>query len=290
MSDVDLLDFPYDRAAAIDLRDQMTPQKRGTVSLRDITYSNSLGGRVSAYLVTPPESGRPPYAAVLWAHWLEPETTDSNRTQFLSAAIELAGEGVVSILPDCFWSTTPKKWAEHPIFWWKSDAKHDTDLSVRQVVELRRSLDVLVAQPGVDPQRLGYVGHDFGGMYGALVAAVDRRPKFYVMMAVTTTFSEWFLFGSKLSKEDESKYIDAMAPLDPKRYVAKAAPARLYMQFAHADFYVPERTGQMFFDAASEPKEVSWYDAGHDVRHDEAEPDRMRWIRKQIGPSSAPLR
>ena len=41
--------------------------------------------------------------------------------------------------------------------------------------DLRRALDVLLAQPGVDPKRIAYVGHDFGAMYGAVLAGVDRR-------------------------------------------------------------------------------------------------------------------
>jgi dienelactone hydrolase len=250
--------------------------------VRDITFANTLGSRVAAYLVTPPEGSKPPHPGILWAHWLEGGHATSNRTEFLDEAVTLAREGVVSLLPDCFWSTDPKRWVSRKGFWWKSDAKHDTDLSVRQVVELRRALDLLLAQPGVDPARIGYVAHDFGAMYGCIIAAVDRRPKFYVMMAATTTFSEWFLFGSKLSPAEEAQYIKDMSPLDPTRYAARAAPAPILFQFAHADYYVPERTAQMLFDAASSPKDVRWYDAGHDVKHDQAQPDRLGWIRQQL--------
>ena len=285
-----LMDFPYDRAAPLDLKDAAPPRFDGGVTVRDVTFANSLGGRVEAYLVTPPAGARAPFPGIAWVHWLEGHDPNSNRKEFLEEAVEMAREGVVSLLPDCFWATDPKRWSMRDGFWWKSDARHDTELSIRQVVELRRALDALVAQPGVDEKRIGYVAHDFGAMYGCLVAAVDRRPAFYVMMAATTTFSEWFLFGSKLTPEQEKQYIAEMSPLDPIRYAAHAAPARLYFQFAHADYYVPERTAQMLYDAASAPKEIRWYDAGHDLNHDDARPDRLSWVRAQLGgPAGRPL-
>lgn len=283
MEQKQLMDFPYDRAAPLDLKDATPPEFRSGVTVRDVTFSGPLGGRVEAYLVLPPAGTKPPYPGILWAHWLEGGDPHSNRKEFLEEAVMLAREGVVSLLPDCFWSTDPKRWTARKGFWWTSDAKHDTDMSIKQVVELRRALDLLLAQPGVDPQRVGYVAHDFGAMYGSIIAAVDRRPKFYVMMAATTTFSEWFLFGSKLTPEEEKQYITDMSPLDPARYIAQAAPAKLYFQFAHADYYVPERTAQVLYDSASSPKEIHWYDAGHDVKHDQAQPDRLRWLRGQFG-------
>ena len=274
------LTFDYDHATPLDVKDVGKAQQQDSITLRDITFDNSLGGRVDATLVTPSGSG--PFAGILWVHWLEPRAQDSNRTQFKDEAVTLAKEGVLSLLVDAFWSTTPAKWAAKPGGRWKSEVKHDTELTRKQVVELRRALDVLLAQPGIDPKRIAYVGHDFGAMFGALVASADHRPKDYVLMAGTTTFSEWYLFGSELSKEAEQQYIKDMAPLDPVRHITKATPAKLYFQFAHSDYFVPERKAQMFFDAASEPKEIVWYDAQHDLAHDEALPDRLKWLRKQL--------
>lgn len=283
MSTQSLVDFPYDKSIPLDVKDVDKPQQRIGTIVRDVTFDNTLGGRVSAFVVTPPGTVKPPYSGLVWMHWLETGAHDSNRTQFLDEAVELSTLGVVSVLPDGFWSTTPKRWAENPAFWWKTVAKHDTDLSIRQVAEIRRAVDLLYSLPGVDTDRTGFVGHDFGGMYGALVAAIDRRMKFYAMMAVTITFSEWFTFGSKLDPADQAKYDEAMSPLDPIRYVAKAAPAALFFQFAHSDYFVPERTAQLFYDAASEPKSIKWYDAGHDLKHDAARPDRLTWIKQQLG-------
>lgn len=280
------LSFDYQRDLPLDLHENAVEQRDG-VTVKDISYASPAraGDRIAAYLVTPPAEVKPPHAGILFAHWLEPEAQNSNRTQFLDEAVTLARDGVISVLPDCFWSTTPAKAAGVRQFGWKTDVEHDTALSIRQVMDLRRSLDVLLAQPGIDPARIGYIGHDFGAMYGSLVAAVDRRVKAYVLMAGTYSFADWFVFGSDFSLEQQQKYIQAMQPLAPTNFISQAAPAALFFQFAHSDYFVPERAAQTFYDAASQPKEIGWYDATHNMQDmkNETQRDRVAWTRKQLG-------
>jgi cephalosporin-C deacetylase-like acetyl esterase len=40
--------------------------------------------------------------------------------------------------------------------------------------------DVLASLPKVDIERLGYVGHDFGGYVWAILASLDKRLKTFV--------------------------------------------------------------------------------------------------------------
>lgn len=51
--------------------------------------------------------------------------------------------------------------------------------------DVRASLAVLAEQPGVDPQRLGLVGHSEGGVIAPMVAGEDERVRFIVMLAGT---------------------------------------------------------------------------------------------------------
>ena len=46
--------------------------------------------------------------------------------------------------------------------------------SIAQVIDLRRSLDVLLAQPDIDRNRIAYVGHDFGAMYAHIIFSSAR--------------------------------------------------------------------------------------------------------------------
>jgi cephalosporin-C deacetylase-like acetyl esterase len=279
------ISFDYDRTAPLDVQD-IGIETRDGVTVRDITFASPNGGRVAAFMVQPSDSTPPaPHPGILWVHWLESESHHSNRLQFLDEAVKLAKEGVVSLLPDCFWSTTPAKSVNRRQFGWTTDFEHDRELSIKQVVELCRALDVLLAQPGVDASRIAYVGHDFGAMYGALLAATDRRPQSYVFMAPTYSFSDWFVFGTDRPKDELPGYQEQMSVLDPTRFISQVAPAKLYFQFGHNDYYVPERAAQLLIDAASEPKEVKWYDASHDMRDRElfSVADRLTWLRKELG-------
>ena len=164
--------FEYNSGASLDVRTVSTDM-RVNVQIRDITFANASGGRTAAYLVSPEKPGHS--AGVLFVHWYEPESKDSNRTQFLEQAVELASSGTVSLLIATMWS--------QPDWFAKRTRSDDFANSVKQVKELRRALDVLLATPGVDRRCIAYVGHDFGAMYGAVLAGVDRRVKAWALQS-----------------------------------------------------------------------------------------------------------
>src|SRR5574341_1463762 len=162
-----LLTFEYDASKPLDVRDTAPVEKRDGLTVREISFAGGADRRGEATLIAPDGGG--PFAGTLWVHWFEPESPTSNRSQFCEEGVALAHHGLVSLLVDGLWAMTPKKWAETQKFFWRTEPKHDTAVSIGQVVDLRRALDLLIAQPGVDPARIGYVGHDFGAMYGALM-------------------------------------------------------------------------------------------------------------------------
>jgi len=156
------------------------------------------------------------------------------------------------------------------------------------VVALRRAIDVLLARDDIDPRRLGYVGHDYGAMYGALLAAVDKRPQAYVLMAGDATFNTWFVAYLAYVLEDQRPaYQAALAPVDPINMVGAAAPAALLFQFGTYDAFVPPDVVQALSAAASDPKEIKTYEVGHEL-NDEARQDRARWLATQLGLSTTP--
>ena len=176
--------FIYDTNA--DLRVQeLGVEKREQASVYDLTFAAAAEeSPVKASLVVP--DGRGPFAATLWVHWLgAPGTT--NRTQHLGEAIALAPRGLISLLVDAMWAA-PR--------WYNSrDPERDYENSIRQVVALRRALDLLASRPTVDRSRMGFVGHDYGAMYSMLMGGVDGRPKTYVYVAPANSFSDWAFFA-----------------------------------------------------------------------------------------------
>ena len=253
----------YDESAPLRLVEKKA-KSQGGAEVVDVVYT--AGERkVSAYLVRP--KGKP-RAAVLWAHWYG-EEANTNRTEFLPDAVALAQDGVVSLLPQGY-------------FPWEADVSEDAgenrQFAVEQIVQLRRGLDLLQHEAAGVP--IGFVGHDYGAMYGAALVA-DKRPQAYVLMAPDATFSNWFLkyFVRGASKPELDQ---AFAPIDPVNNVGDAAPASVLFQFAKSDRYVPYYVADKLTEAAGAAAEAKDYASGHEL-NDEARKDRLAWLRDQFG-------
>jgi hypothetical protein len=255
--------FEYDRSAPLDVVEKKTRAEKGA-EVVDLAF-HAADREVSAYLVRP--EGKP-RTAVLWAHSYGER--NSNRAQFLPDALALAGDGVVSLLPEGLFP-----WQESV----SEDPEADLRLIVEQTIQLRRGLDLLEeAAPGVP---LGFVGHDYGAMYGSLLVA-DGRPQTYVLMAPDATFSNWFVKylvrGASKPAMDET-----FAPVEPLNNLGDVAPASIFLQFAESDRFVPYYIADELAEATSDPKKVESYATDHAFEDDKALKDRLAWLREELG-------
>ena len=214
-----------------------------------------------------------PKAAILYIHWYEPGSPDSNRSQFVEEAKQMARAGTVGLLIETLWSD--------PDFFLKRTQAEDLQYSLEEVVNIRRAIDLLLSQPGVDAGRFALVGHDFGGMYGVLAGSLDRRPTQYVIMAATPRFPDWYLYAPKLEGEARQDFIRQFAPLDPITHISNLAPAPVLFQVGTDDFHVPQDRAREFYAAAGQPAEIKWYEAGHGLNA-EAGTDRLCWLKEKL--------
>jgi hypothetical protein len=250
-------------------------ETRDGVLVRDISYAAAGAPAVRAYLVEPGAPGRPhARAGVLYLHWFAPGNPTSNRREFLDEAVELARHGTVSLLPDL---TFP--WAADPV-----GDRTDLDAVVAQAVQVRRGLDLLDDRRDVDAHRIGVAGHDYGGMYGLLVAAVDRRVHTAVAINVDATFGNWFLqFWLGFEGEAATAYQRLLEPVDPIRYVPSGPRGGSLFQFSVPDFFIPDSTARALFAAASHPKDQRLYPgAEHSLEDQQARADRTAWLTDRL--------
>lgn len=249
------------------------PTERDGARILDIRVADA-----DAYLVEPIGGGRGP--ALLFLHWFDTEAPDGNRTQFLDEAIELArDEGFVSILPQGHFP-----WAGDP-----TDAISDVARIRSEVARHRAALDHLVARDDVDDTRVGFVGHDFGGMHGIVLVADDPRITAAVVIAATPRWGDWFLPFWRI-EGDRFDYLRSLAEVDPISRVGDIAPRPILLQFAHSDFFIAAMAGMELHRAAGEPKEMRAYDADHGVRHPQARADRREFLVRALsatGPAEA---
>lgn len=267
--------FAYDPVAPLDAV-TASVHTRGDVVIQDLSYASPKGGRVPAYLVVP--AGKGPFAAVVWGHWYWAKSPMRNRRQFLDEAVVLARSGVVSLLTDGPVArpghTPPDRTPLNP---------RQFDALVQQVVDMRRGVDLLLARPEVDPRRLAYVGHSYNASVGAILAGVDRRFKAFVLMAgglsdqVDFRSEEYRHYREKIGPAKWDAFVKAHAWADPGPYVARAAPAYVFLQYAmHEDFLTPARARE-YAANVSEPKRFRLYDAEHALNA-EARRDRLAFL------------
>lgn len=264
---------------------QSVVEENQYVKVLNLSYSNNLVENVKAYLVLPRNSIFRPYPAIHFIHWLEPEALDSNRSQFLNYAKILVEKGYISILPDCFWSVDKDKYQQDPQYyrskWWKTNYQEDVELCKRQIMELMLTQEILLKQEHLNTRRIGLAGHDFGAMFGCLLPTLGYKFKSYLLMAATGRFSDWFRFGSTLNEDELGAYKSQMSFIDPQSNIHKLGNANKFFLFADDDFYVPKAKSLEFFDLATEPKEIKWYDAKHSMNTD-AFSDLTEWILKTV--------
>lgn len=266
--------FEYDQHRPLDIHD-VSSETRGSVLIRDITFTSpGTEQPISAYLIAPTTTSTD-CAGILYVHWYEPQSPTSNRTQFVDEAVTLAERGIVSLLVSTMWSDPP---------WFNLRQQvGDYQDALNQVVALRRALDVLLAQSGVNPQRIAYVGHDFGAMYGAVMAAVEMRVQSYVLIAGTPEFYDWFVFNNRLESEALERYQAQIGTIDPVKMLATAKDTSIFFQFGEQDGYVPRDKLIAFYLGAPEPKRLATYHSGHDMEHAIIQHDRIQWLTEQLG-------
>jgi len=261
--------FAYDQQAPLALEILAERVQDGAI-VRDITYASPHGGKVPAYLILPAE--RTPRAGLIFGHWGE-----GNRVEFVDEAFVLARLGFVSLCLDA-----PVR---RPAAYEPQRTQPQTEL--QWVVDVRRGIDVLLETFALSPERVGYVGHSYGATFGGVVAGVEHRISAFVLMAGWYAMSELARTSavpvlaearSKIPPEVFAIYMDAMAPLDARYYIGHAAPSQLFFQFARNDTSVAAEDGRRYFELASEPKQIAWYDhCGHEFNA-QARLDRATWL------------
>jgi cephalosporin-C deacetylase-like acetyl esterase len=273
--------FNYDSAAPLDLNMRVF-DREPWATVYDIDFGSPRNGRVTGFLVMPASVGRHP--GIVFGHWGE-----GDRFEFLPEALLYARAGIASIMIDYPW-VRPQPWRK-PLFSPQTTDQQDRETEIDAIVDLRRSFDVLKAQPGIDGSRLGYVGHSFGAQFGAVLAAMDKRMSAAVLITGAPSFRAIFLDGKSpevIAIQQQAgvpalrKAEQVMNSLDAIRYVPFAAPVALLFQFAAYEPSFSKEAMQSYFDAASLPKSIHWYLAGHELNDVHALMDRAAWLAERL--------
>src|SRR5581483_8954600 len=233
---------------------------------------------VPAYLIVP--TGKGPFAAIEFVHWGQ-----GDRTEFLNEALTYAKGGTISLLIDAPFNRPD--YQSGPSF--MDNPERERRMYIQLVVDMRRGIDLLLSRSDVDPKRVAFVGHSLGATWGGALAGIDKRIKAFVLMGGLpnlTDFSGDDAFSKavrqKYSPEQIQKYVQTLGPINPENFVTRAAPARLYFQFARWDRYISQSAAQRYERVASQPKLSRTYDTSHEFNDPQSSCDRTGWIRQEL--------
>ena len=138
------------------------------------------------------------------------------------------------------------------------------------LAECAIALRYLAARPDIDRERLAIVGYSLGSFLGVAVAARERAVRAVVLAAGGDLPANMPFAGM------------VRAVVDPVAAAGKLDGTPLLMVNGRRDRTVTPDQAQRLFDAAREPKQIRWWDAGHRLPA-AAIGEAAGWLAEQLG-------
>ena len=189
---------------------------------------------------------------------------------------------------------------ERPVGWRRSfnslaDNDNDRDIHIQAVIDIRRGIDLLAARSDVDAGRIAYVGHGYGANWGAILSAIERRLRSFVLIAGFPSFAElidsddpdWANLRYGLGSERLARYRESISAVDPIRFTRFWAGAPILFQFGRFDPFVSRAMAERLAGSMPSPQKTVFYDAGHSVNDPRATADRSEFLTR---PTAVPAR
>jgi dienelactone hydrolase len=263
--------FGYDAAATLDFEQHGV----GRVGVREVSFRSGVD-RIEGYLVLPRTSERRPAAVFLHG-------AGGDRAELLDRARQFAARGGVALT-----LTAPSTGATPPTGLGAADALvWQRDLAVRDVIAVRRAVDVLASLPAVDSERVGFVGWSAGARTGAILAGVESRIDAFVLMSGGAVPVARYVDAAP--RDLRSRVRTVLGQVDPLRYIAGARPETLLLQYGTRDQLVPRHALVALARAAPAGADVRWYDSGHEL-DGVASVEQLDWLANKLELDRKPKR
>ncbi len=150
------------------------------------------------------------------------------------------------------------------------DIEYNKHVFQQTVIDVRRAIDFLQTQPGVDPNRVGIMGASLGGIISALATQADSRIKATVMMIAAgdlptildrSNYSRVYRFRQSLIKRyglerDQVCQFgrDKLTEIDPLTYASRIDPKRVLMINGSMDTIIPLAAARTTWEAFGKPE------------------------------------
>lgn len=197
-----------------------TPVPPFPYEIRDITFESICPGVTIAGTLTLPE-GEGPFPAVILITGSGPQDRDEtlfDHKPFWVIADHLSRRGIAVLRCD-----------DRGVGGTSVGGQTDPD-SFDLATDVRAAIDFISHQPGIDPERIGLIGHSEGGLIAPIVAADDPRIRFIVMLAGTGVPGDQILIRQAaaiaLAEGTDPEHVAAQTPIRERLFAAVRAGDR----------------------------------------------------------------
>jgi uncharacterized protein len=264
------LTFGYDTALPLQYVNRGRINRRAEpIAVDDISF-RAEHVRVKGYLLLPPGRERRP--AVVFVHG-----SGGDRAELLEHARRLAGRNVVTL------TITEPSTPNPPTIRAPGGAaallERVQAAQVRDVVAIRRAVDLLQSLPQVDKTRIGYLGWSAGARTGTFVAASEPRVKALVLLSAGAAPVSAYVANAPPNLRGAVRRV--LGGLDPIRYIALGRPGTVLLEDGTKDEIVPHAALLNIVRAAPSGTTVRWYDAPHALNR-AAYHDAFDWLARKL--------
>jgi dienelactone hydrolase len=268
--------FSYDGGKPLAFADRGRVNHGYPIAVRDVSYSAGRD-RVEAFLVLPPaRDTRLPAAVYLHG-------SGGDREQFVVQATWLAARGAVTMSITAPSAVDTASASSSPL----TELRREARLEARDVVAVRRAIDLLRHRPDVDPRRIGFVGWSAGARTGAILAGVEPRLRAIVLMSGgATPVSAYAARAPEALRPAITRYLGRV---DPLRYIRRAHGSALLLQDGRRDEIVPRAALEALARAAPKGTELGWYDSKHALNV-KAYRYQLAWLARKLAISGPPVK
>ena len=269
--------FEYDRTVPFQYQEEII-RRDSRVEIAGAGFQSPKGGKVNMIVVRP--TGKGPFAGIVYQHG-----GGQSMTTYVAEAEVLARAGAVSLILDAP-GTAPGKWKPEV----QQTAADFRDYNAEITICYRRAIDYLQSLKNIDPERIGFVGHSYGGIMGGALVTVEPRVKTFVLIGGVARYTRhiseteidyWINWRKRFTPGQLADALQVIRPIDPDQYVGAPKHGPILFQCGSFDF-VNIQACPDYCAAASAPKELRWYDTDHSFADLEAAFDRMQWLERNL--------
>jgi dienelactone hydrolase len=264
--------FSYDRT---DLKPRVESRKENAEGwiLERISFEAAYGGeRVLAYLFLPRNTA-PPFQAVIYFPGAAAITQRSSQdmesyyefTMFLSFLVKNGRAVLFPVYKGTFERGSDVSTA---LIFGDPNSYQFAEMLIRQVKDLKRSIDYLESRKDVDKGRLAYYGMSWGAALGALIPAVEDR------------FKTSILLGGALDGLNRPEVRDL-------NYVRHVKLPTLMLNGRYDTLNSYETRAKPMFDLLGTPpghKVMKLYETDHIPPRNEYVKELLAWLDRYLGP------